>query len=137
MQFSVYFTHADACAAVTWNLRYVIHEMDRCAALVGTHRSQTRRGEVIGEQVISSHLVRCGTNHPSRRRHLTLNAITNDHTVAALLMTSWRYLLSSCVSEPITLRDAAEFAMCEIDSFSRGGPAYDIFVCSVIWPRCE
>ncbi len=33
-------------------------------------------------------LVRYGTNHPSRRRHLTLNAITNDHTVAALRMTS-------------------------------------------------
>ncbi len=32
--------------------------------------------------------MRYGTNHPSRRRHLTLNAITNDHTVAALRMTS-------------------------------------------------
>ena len=32
--------------AVTWNLRYVIQEMDRCEALVGTLRSQTRRGEM-------------------------------------------------------------------------------------------
>ena len=55
---------------------------------VACRRTKTRRGEVIGEQVISSHLVRHGTNHPSRRRHVTLNAITNDHSVAALLMTS-------------------------------------------------
>ncbi len=33
-------------------------------------RTKPRRGEVIGEQVISSHLVRHGTDHPSRRRHV-------------------------------------------------------------------
>ena len=37
---------------------------------------------------VPSLLVRYGTNHPSRRRQMTLNAITNDHTVAALRMTS-------------------------------------------------
>ncbi len=35
-----------------------------------------------------SFLVRFGTNHPSRRRHVTLNAITNVLSVAALRMTS-------------------------------------------------
>ena len=56
-----------------------------------------------------------GTNHASRRHHVTLNAITNVVSVAALLMTSRRYLVSSCVTEPIipprrvyALRDAAE-----------------------------
>ena len=34
VEFSVYFTHTDACTPVTWNLHYVIHEMDWCAAYV-------------------------------------------------------------------------------------------------------
>ena len=38
VEFSVYFTHTDACTPVTWNLHYVIHEMDWCEVLVGTLR---------------------------------------------------------------------------------------------------
>ena len=53
-----------------------------------------------------SFLVRFGTNHPSRRRHVTLNAITNVLSVAALRVTS----LITRVRTPYVIHEMDQYA---------------------------
>ena len=52
------------------------------------YEQSDRGGPAYDIREVPTLLVRYGTNHPSRRRHVTLNAITNVLSVAALLMTS-------------------------------------------------
>ena len=56
---------------------------------------------------------------------LCVFALNSPLILCAILLTSWTYLVSSCVSEQIILRDAATQTLCQNERTERGGPQDD------------